>query len=399
MKKYFRLVFVIVSCVYLCGLLSGCAGQLPFSGGSGGTIHYAITDDNWKIALKRINFGGNGKPPVIMCHGLSYNDRFYGLNPQANLAQYLANEGYDVWIVSLRGSGSSTKWAYKMVEHGLEGYQIYKLADEEQWAGAAINGIGLLINMAESQMTNLTADPRYINWVLDDYADRDIPAVLKYVRSATGQQKVLWVGHSMGGIIMLIYLINNHDPDIAGLVTVGSQLTMPPGQVAAAYIQQMQYLRLMEIAGNSVEMERAKKIAQETADDLFFNPANRDPQTAAMLHSIGSDTPAVGVLGQYLELMASGELKTYDNTFNYAQNASRVNVPYLMMAGASDQLAPPSTQQFLYNNVSSSDKTKIILGPQEGFSIDYGHNDSIISLRAVQEVYPIISNWLDEHSY
>lgn len=397
-----RLLFLFSASAVL-SMLSGCAEMSTMMGGPGSdSMHYAVTDDGWKIAMKRISGGQSGKPPVILCHGLSYNDRFYSLSPSASLPTYLAQNGYDVWIVSLRGSGSSTKWAYKLVQRGMEGYDIYKNVSQgegnEQLIGAAIGGLKLLTDLAQDQLTNVSGNPKYANWVLDDYSLRDVPAVLKYVRNATGQRKVYWIGHSMGGIVMLCYLIKNSDPDIAGLITVGSQLTMPPGKILYTYIEQLQFLRLMELQGDSSKIAKAKQIAQATSDDMFYNPYNRDPQLSQMLHSVGSDTPSVGVLGQYLELISSGELKSYDNTFNFSNYASRINVPCLIMGGAADELAPPQVQQFLYKNISSSDKTLEILGVSGGYSINYGHNDSLISMRAAQEVYPRILNWLDQRT-
>lgn len=390
------LLFFIIIGVCICSM-SGCAGMNPAgSSRETGQMHYVKTHDNWTIALRRISVAGNAGPPVILCHGLSYNDQFYSLSSEVNLAAYLANRGFDVWVVSLRGSGSSTKWAYKVLEFGVNGYEIYQFADGENWAGVAVNGAALLVSLAKAQFTNLTANPFYANWVLDDYAKADVPAILQYVRKESGNRKVFWVGHSMGGIAMLCYLIKNDDPDIAGLVTVGSQLTMPPGQVLTAYIEQLQYLRLLELAGKDIEARHARKIAQDTANDLFFNPYNRDPEIVSLLHMAGSDTPAVGVLGQYLELIGSGELKTYDNSYNFAHHPQNIRVPYLIMAGSADQLATPDTQQFLYQRVSSTDKTLVMLGSAHGFSVDYGHNDSLISKRAVQEVYPLIVEWLEQ---
>lgn len=385
------LLFAILSIV-LITMSQGCATM----GGENSDIYYVTTDDNWKLALKHVR-GGSDKPPVILCHGLNYNDRFYTLNPEISLAAYLAQAGYDVWIVSLRGSGSSTKWVFKLAERGMQGYELYQQADEENWMGLALGGIQMLSNLAQDQFTNVTVNPAYCNWVLDDYSFHDVPAVLRFVRQKTGQEKVFWVGHSMGGIIMLCYLIKNPDSNICGLVTVGSQLTMPPGQLVNDYINQLQFLRLAELSGDSEKMKAARKVAEDTSNDMFFSPSNRDPQVISMLNSIGTDTPGVGVLGQYLELIASGELKTFDNSFNFAQNAQEISVPYLIMGGAADCLAPPQVQQYLYRSVSSTDKQVVILGNQDGFSVDYGHNDSLISQSAKSEVYPVILKWLDEH--
>jgi len=394
--KLLRYIFVLLLPV----LLNGCA-TMPFSQSKvPSEVHYIKTDDNWKLAVRRFK-GGSDKEPVILCHGLNYNDRFYTLSSSANLPEYLALNGYDVWVISLRGSGSSTKWVYKLAERAMDGYDIYNMVDAEDWVSVGINGLSLLYKLANDQYTNLTLNPFYSNWVLDDYSFHDVPAAIKFVKQKTGKDSVFWVGHSMGGIIMLSYLIKHPEAtdDIKALVTVGSQLTMEPGNtVVDEYIKQLQYLRLLELAGKDIELEQAKQIARQTSDDLFFYPPNRDAFISENLNSVGMDTPSVGVLGQYLELIGSSELKTYDNSFNFARHAHKITVPYLIMGGNKDALAPPSVQNFLYDHISSEDKKLVIIGSEYGFLTDYGHNDSVISSSAREEVYPLIIDWLDSHS-
>ena len=389
-------ILFIISLLFV----NGCATEQFSQSKTRSQVFYTKTDDNWKLALRRFN-GGSEKKPVILCHGLNYNDRFYTLASFVNLPEYLALNGYDVWVISLRGSGSSTKWVYKLAERAFDSYGIYHMVEDENWISVGLNGLSLLYKMANDQYVNLTINPFYSNWVLDDYSFHDVPAVIKFVKEKTGKDSVFWVGHSMGGIIMLSYLIKHPDAgkDIKALVTVGAQLTMTPGNnVIDEYIRQLQFLRLLELSGKKIKMDEAKKVLRETSDDLFFYPPNRDSYIANALNSIGTDTPAIGVLGQYLELIASGELKTFDNSFNFARNADKITVPYLIMGGSKDSLAPPSVQYYLDNNVSSDDKKLVIIGSEYGFSTDYGHDDSLISRPAAQEVYPIILQWLDNHS-
>ncbi|MCB1196467.1 alpha/beta fold hydrolase [bacterium] len=395
-KKAVCALVCIVVLVSFTGCITTFTPNQLMSGVSGQSEYYTQTDDGWTLALKRFN-GGSSKPPVILCHGFNYNDRFYTLSNGVSLATWLASRGYDVWVVSLRGSGSSTKWVYKLGQRGLEGLDVYNAIDAENWIGAGLGGAELLWNLGRDQYKNVTINPKYMDWSLDDYANYDVPAVLKFVRQTTGHSKPFWIGHSMGGIIMLVHLIRQPDEPLQGLVTVGSQLTMEPGSVLVEYFAQMHALRLLQIGGNSDQLEMARREAEAAADRLFFNEENKNPMTAHTLHSIGTDTPGITVIGQYMELVGSGQLKSIRNEYNYAQNARNITVPYLIMCGAGDKLAPPPEQRFLYENISSADKELQILGMQYGFSSDFGHNDSLISDRAVAEVYPVIETWLQTH--
>jgi hypothetical protein len=67
--------------------------------------------DGWTIALKRFKKpeSSGEKLPVVLCHGFNHNDRLWYLDKEYSLAYYLYERGYDVWLLSLRGSGESTK--------------------------------------------------------------------------------------------------------------------------------------------------------------------------------------------------------------------------------------------------------------------------------------------------
>src|SRR5438874_1722216 len=43
-------------------------------------------------------------------------------------------------------------------------------------------------------------------WNVDEMAFYDVPAVLDYVKRATGRDRVNWVGHSLGGMLIFPYL-------------------------------------------------------------------------------------------------------------------------------------------------------------------------------------------------
>ena len=82
------------------------------------TLYFVKTDDDWTLAISR-RYPKTGRslyPPVILCHGFTYNSRVWSIAPEANLSAYLADRGYDVWMPNLRGAGDSTKWVSKLLE-------------------------------------------------------------------------------------------------------------------------------------------------------------------------------------------------------------------------------------------------------------------------------------------
>ncbi|MCK4850892.1 MAG: hypothetical protein KAT11_06050, partial [Phycisphaerae bacterium] len=115
MKKYRRrpVVALAMGVLVWSGLMTGCGWKGLFGGVGAKKIqvqtHYTETSDGWRLQVDRYQ---PTKPdpannPVVLCHGLSYNNRFWDLTKKTSLARYLAERGYDVWTVSLRGAGLS----------------------------------------------------------------------------------------------------------------------------------------------------------------------------------------------------------------------------------------------------------------------------------------------------
>jgi oxygen-independent coproporphyrinogen-3 oxidase len=130
------------------------------------------TLDGVELHLKRFLRESSNRIPVLLTHGTFSNGAVC-----AGLAAYLAGQGYDAWVLELRG-------------HGESGCGTVSL-DFEVW----------------SQF--------------------DVPAAIAEVRAVTGAQKVSLVGHSGGGLVFLMHLARHPEmtQEIRGLVTLASQAT------------------------------------------------------------------------------------------------------------------------------------------------------------------------------
>ncbi|MED6131805.1 hypothetical protein PIB30_013287 [Stylosanthes scabra] len=134
--------------------------------------HNVTTADGYILSVQRIPQGrgaennrgnGNTKQPVILQHGVLADGRIWLLNsPEQNLPLILADNGFDVWIANTRGTTFSRNHT----------------------------------SMDPSQ-------PAYWIWTWDELASYDLPAVLDYVSSQTGGQKIHYVGHSLGTLMAL----------------------------------------------------------------------------------------------------------------------------------------------------------------------------------------------------
>ncbi|KAJ3014554.1 cholesterol esterase [Thoreauomyces humboldtii] len=147
--------------------------------------HTVETRDGYLLNLDRIPNPQHGftaytaptpykRPPVIIWHGLCINSAAFVCSPggtDANLALYLAQQGFDVWLANSRGSFLSRKHAH------------WPSADE------------------------IMFHSRYWNYVgMDEMAKFDVPAVVEYVREVTGWSKVAYLGYSQGTAQMFMSL-------------------------------------------------------------------------------------------------------------------------------------------------------------------------------------------------
>ncbi|MHC5537329.1 alpha/beta hydrolase [Singulisphaera rosea] len=351
----------------------------------GGEPFVIKTPDGWTLVAHRYKPTGPARPgamPVILCHGLTYNAVFWDLDPSCGFAPYLASLGFDVWAVSLRGCGLSQKW-------------VWRLED----APEAVIG-GALRRMTHGKVGPTgyaTVDPKYANWTMDHHISQDVPALVRLVRRTTGAPAVAWVGHSMGGIVALGCLARYPNPGIGCLVTVGSQVTMPEGQVARRFLTELIQTRLRQTSG---QLGRDEVLSQTRTSvyNLFFNPQNVSPKVYEALSGWATDIPAVGLLQQYLLLSNKGVLLDAKGQFNYAQAVGNIKIPIFISCGEKDNFAPPRVQRELFERVGSTDKTLYVFGTSKGLPVDAGHDDALVGLNSKETSFPIIAQWLSAHA-
>jgi pimeloyl-ACP methyl ester carboxylesterase len=203
----------------------------------------------------------------------------------------------------------------------------------------------------------------------------------------------------MGGNVALAYLATHPEEAgrLLGLVTIGSQMTMPENRLFVEYLKALALRRKRAFEGIR-GVGSALEALGEPAEELFYHRANVEAEVLKRLHEEASDAPGLGLIGQYLGLAQKGELKSSDGKLNYSRLMARVRPPVLLTAGARDRLAPPVVQRHLLRSLGSAEKRLVIFGRKEGFSTDYGHGDPIVGRRALGEIYPLIRDWLRDRA-
>jgi polyhydroxyalkanoate synthase len=103
-----------------------------------------------------------------------------------------------------------------------------------------------------------------------------------------------------------------------------------------------------------------------------------------------------GVLEQLLLMIERGEFVSAKGDFSYRKNLSEIQIPFLLIGGEGDKVAPPGAIRAVYRAVGSGDRTLRIFGARSKDSVDYGHIDLILGKKAKDEVFPVIGRWLKQ---
>lgn len=320
---------------------------------------YVTTSDGWRLALdhfvpRRIS---EKRPPVILCHGFTYNGNFWNVEREHSFARQLAKRGYDTWVVWLRGTRKTSK-----------------------------EGVG---------------DAKGIPDSLDDYVHKDLPAIIEFVKKETGRDKVIWIGHSMGGMVMYAYLATEKPENISAFVAIASPMYMPKPlndvlentvknkntlKLASAFIGTKAPSQLFGPLGKRAEVPQYQLFHNH--DNMAFSTLVRE-----RLYVV-EDAPA-GVHEQMIKFLEKGEVLSLDGKVNYTKELSKVKTPILLVAGLVDYMAPPEVVRYAYANVGSKDKTFRLFCTANGSKENYGHDDLVIGKHADVEVFPYILFWLE----
>lgn len=316
---------------------------------------WAETDDGRRIHIffVRAESGEKRNFPVILCHGLGTQGKYWYFEEKINWARKFAEEGFDVYVPDLRGVGKS-KGSF---DFGFEDY-LY-----------------------------------------------DVLAIIKKVKTLEGSEKVHWIGHSMGG--MVIYLAVSRKPEISQSLASFTAISSPYTIWTPFEIFKLTRANFDEL---SYFLKRVDRVHFSFFSSLisFFLPVfdfsklflpfadleylvwnidnvDRDYRKEAMKATADVSTR---VLEKFLKVGVGYE--------DFGFNLDDFDVPSLFIVGVKDYLATPPTVKLAFLKTGSKNKSFVLAGIGEGFRADYGHVDITASDFAVEEIFPIVLNHLEK---
>jgi len=327
------------------------------------TTFFASTRDGWQVALHRRPPARRAHAtPLVLCHGMASN-RFNLDGPgRTSLARFLQARGYDAWVLELRGAGASRR--------------------------------------------RLRMPPVPYRWSFEDYAQHDVPAALGLVRKVTGARRVLWVGHSLGGMVAYAALMTPAADSIAGAVTLASPGMTDVGHATLDFwVSLRRALRMGPARLPTGWLARlgapfARPLSALAADplrDWGWHPDNFDLEVLRFMMRHGVEDLPSSLVREFGHWYEARRMSDRYGLFDFADHLERITAPMLLVAGSRDRLTPAADIERVHGRLGSADKKLVVAGRDTGFGHHYSHVDLVLGRHAPDEIYPLVGDWLDAH--
>ena len=318
------------------------------------------TDDGWRLVLTR--YQGRPQPwsqphtcpyPVLLVHGFSQNRHAW---TAGDFVKRLVYRGLDVHILELRGHGKSHR--------------------------------SLQEDAALRFDRPLPKDWSY-GWDFSDYFLSDVPCAIDTIKEKTGADKIIYIGHSMGGIIG--YGMAATRSDLLCLMTLGSPINIGSESTLVTALAQLEPLfPAIQKAGHTVglgiqgligalpgprgsalhadalpmdiilgRVYRSLAIAQGRVPRVLpraiqlFNPQKARPEQIRWILERGEDREPYRVLRTFARWIRRKELKCPRSLFDFQQSFSRITIPMVVAYGSGDILAGENSTRMAFENAAS----------------------------------------------
>lgn len=318
---------------------------------------FVSTEDNWNLSVYHYRPSGSPKYPfpIVMSHGFAGSKLSFDLGVGHSLARYLADSGFNVFTLDLRGRGQS-------------------------WPSSGPD--------------------RKLQWSFDDFVTKDLPAVMAKACDISGASEGFWVGLEMSGQVLYAACISRTTDQVRGAVTLGSPVFTPssahvPGITATPRVQfkgRIPFKAGARLGGPILAATHSSQL------ETSFRPANTDPLVTARFMWNGVFDESSAIAEQFLDWVENKTMRDRAGTIEWSDHLDEIKLPLLIMAAAHDLQRPPEATRETYEAFGSLDKTFILAGKESGYSVDFGHDDLISARAAKEEVWPQIRDWLAGHS-
>jgi pimeloyl-ACP methyl ester carboxylesterase len=316
--------------------------------GAGVELLSARTDDGVTLAIERVRPNADRREAVILLHGLSSNGAPFDLEGRS-LARHLAAAGFDCFIPDLRGARYSER-------------------------------------------------PRR-PWGLDELVEQDLPAIIRTILAETKDDRLSWVGHSMGGLLLFFHGIEHPDIPVRRAVTLGAAIDYRPGASIYRDLRQLlplanglRYLPFGHISRLLAPLAGRGPILP--TERMNFRRGSVEPEVASAVMREFHHIP-VSLFHGLDTTFGEGGFERADGRIRYLERASAYQVPTLFVGGSHDAHCSPEAIENTATLLGGHPRSQAqIFGSTHGHTVDYGHFDLLVGRRAPDDVWPILTDWL-----
>lgn len=302
------------------------------------------------VVRKRLA-GAPTRGAVVLVHGFGQNRCAWHL-PQRSFVNHLAERGFDVFNVDLRGHGRSADFGVK----------------------------------------NTTG--------VDPYIREDLPAVIAGAVRLSGFDKVFLMGHSLGGLVCASAGAMNTER-VAGVVTLGPPHALGRGHLVlggalkyggvglrwSGLIRGSQSRLPVDLIGKAVHATRVawdSKLAPLPV--RAWKPGSFSGAELRNYLADSFDGASLGTVDDLCALAGTGRLVSRVDGLNYTDVIERSPLPLLVLAGSQDLLANPRAVKPIYERSRSRDKQYV--------KVPSGHGDMLVGRQAPSTTWPTVTRWM-----
>lgn len=311
--------------------------------------HYVDNGEGWRLALHRRHVPGRldrARRPVVMVPGFAMNAHILGYHPRGpGIAEYLAERGFDVWCVELRGQGHSVR--------GATARRGFGMAD-----------LGLV----------------------------DLAAAIEGVRRHAGADRVDVIGCSLGATFMFMQAAWWPTHRLARMVNLGGPLRWTAVHPAVRALAQVPSLwKALPVKGTRRLAKAALPVIARWPALLriYLNPEICDLSRPEQL-VLTVDDPVPTINAEIARWVRRGDLLFEGR--NLTDDVARLDLPLLTVVATGDGIVPEATTASGHDVMKRAPRRLIHAGDERQ---PMAHADLFISALAPEQVFRPVADWLE----
>jgi predicted alpha/beta hydrolase len=302
---------------------------------------YYRSEDGWESPLWHYPAAhGTSAEPVILAHGLATGAVGFDYEGRRSLARTLAAAGFSVYVLEHRGD-----------RHAIP-----------------------------------PQNPSPFD--LDTIISQDLPAAISRIRAHSRHPRCLWIGHSLGGQLLVGHLGQHGSASIAAgvLICTPVRFQVPRSTARLAAMA----ARLLP-ASWSLPSQRIHQALVPLGIEGPIRELSRQLdgpiRRGVALH--GTQDLPVGLIRQLATCIRSGSLVDRHDRIDYLTAMRHAQVPLMAIAARGDPTCPPESARPSIEHLPEHAREWLELDES------WSSLDPLLSIEATQSVHPAILEWLE----